>query len=163
MNLKHVPIPQGRDMLQDKDWPKVPSRREARLVPATINADATREEFDMDLPRMFSTVADEAAFFLGKPVVFFIACLSTVAWIVSGPLFGWSDTWQLVANTVTNLVTFLMVFVLQNSQNRDGAALQAKLDEVLRAVAPQNQLVGIEDLTHEEIEDIKARRAKAKA
>ena len=116
----------------------------------------------MDLPRIFSAIADEAAFVFGKPVVFLIACLSTVLWIVSGPVFGWSDTWQLVANSVTNLVTFLMVFVLQNSQNRDGAALQTKLDEVLRAVAPHNQLVGIEDLTQEEIEDIKARRSKGK-
>jgi low affinity Fe/Cu permease len=116
----------------------------------------------MDLQRTFSTIADYAAFVLGKPVVFLIACLSTLLWVFSGPVFGWSDTWQLVANTVTNLVTFLMVFVLQNSQNRDSAALQTKLDEVLRAVAPHQQLVGIEDLTQEEIQEIKERRNKVK-
>jgi low affinity Fe/Cu permease len=112
----------------------------------------------MDIARIFSGIADRAAVVFGKPVIFLAACLLTLVWIVTGPLFGWGDTWQLFANTVTNIVTFLMVFVLQNSQNRDGAALQAKLDELLRTVAPRSGLTGIEDLTQEEIEDIKRRR-----
>jgi len=110
--------------------------------------------------KIFSNFADKAAFITGKPLIFLAALAMTVAWGVSGPLFGWSDAWQLVANTVTNLATFLMVFVIQNSQNRDSAAIQAKLDEVLRTVAPNTDLTGIEDLTQEEIKDIKARRAR---
>ncbi|HLH88588.1 MAG TPA: low affinity iron permease family protein [Xanthobacteraceae bacterium] len=112
----------------------------------------------MDLPRFFSRIADHAAAVFGMPVVFLAACLTTLVWVITGPLFGWNDSWQLFANTVTNVVTFLMVFVLQNSQNRDGAALQAKLDELLRAVSPRSGLAGIEDLTQEEIDDIKKRR-----
>jgi low affinity Fe/Cu permease len=111
--------------------------------------------------KTFSNFADKAAFITGKPLVFLAALTMTVAWGASGPLFGWSDAWQLIANTVTNLATFLMVFVIQNSQNRDSAAIQAKLDEVLRTVAPNTDLTGIEDLTQEEINDIKARRARA--
>jgi low affinity Fe/Cu permease len=72
-------------------------------------------------------------------------------------MYGWSDAWQLVANTVTNVVTFIMVFVIQNSQNRDGAALQAKLDELIRSGSGSNELVGIEKLTKEEIESLKRR------
>jgi len=106
---------------------------------------------------VFSDFADSVAFITGKPLIFLAALASTFLWMMTGPVFGWSDAWQLVANTVTNLVTFLMVFVIQNSQNRDSAAIQTKLDEVLRAVAPHTKLTGIEDLTQEEIEKIKAR------
>ena len=77
------------------------------------------------------------------------------AWAVTGPLFGFSDTWQLVINTSTSIITFLMVFVIQNTQNRDGAAIQAKLDELIRVSAARNTLIGIETLTEDEIEAIK--------
>ena len=78
-------------------------------------------------------------------------------WILGGPYFGWSDTWQLVVNTGTTIATFLMVFLIQNSQNRDAAAIQAKLDELIRAVHDaRNEFVGIEHLTDEEIEAIRA-------
>jgi low affinity Fe/Cu permease len=83
-------------------------------------------------------------------------------WAVTGPLFGFSDTWQLVINTGTTIVTFLMVFLIQNTQNRDGAAIQAKLDELIRASAAQNSFVGIEHLTEEEVEDFR-RRCEARA
>jgi low affinity Fe/Cu permease len=112
----------------------------------------------MHWSRTFSEIADKAAFLLGQPHAFLAAGALTVLWVVSGPLFGWSEAWQLVANTVTNLVTFLMVFVFQNSQNRDSAATQAKLDEILRFSGRKNELAGIEDLTQEEIEEIKWRR-----
>ena len=86
----------------------------------------------------------------------FTAVLLIVVWGVTGPLFHYSDTWQLVINTATTIVTFLMVFLIQNSQNRDGAAMQAKLDELLRAVAKARaDFIGIEHLTDAEIEKIR--------
>ena len=91
----------------------------------------------MDWTRRFSQLTDQAASILGKPLAFLSTLVCTAIWLVLGPLTGWSDTWQLVANTTTNVVTFLMVFVIQNSENRDSSAIQAKLDEVLRAVAPR--------------------------
>ena len=78
-----------------------------------------------------------------------------IVWAVSGPIFGFSDTWQLIINTGTTIITFLMVFLIQNTQNRDGAALQAKLDELIRASAAHNTFIGIEHLTEEELEEIR--------
>ena len=112
--------------------------------------------------RAFSAFANQASLVLGKPKSFIAACVLAGIWLGAGPVFGWSDAWQLVANTATNVITFLMVFVLQNSQNRDSAALQAKLDEVLRSVSPGNHLEGIEDLSQDEILEIKLARLKRK-
>ena len=78
-------------------------------------------------------------------------------WGLTGPVFGFSDTWQLVINTGTTIVTFLMVFLIQNTQNRDGAAIQVKLDELIRTSAAQNLYIGIERLTEEELEEIRKR------
>ena len=79
-----------------------------------------------------------------------------MVWGVTGPLFGYSDSWQLVINTGTTIVTFLMVFLIQNTQNRDAAAMQAKLDELIRSVeAARGQFIGIEHLTEEQIEAIR--------
>ena len=80
-----------------------------------------------------------------------------ILWAVSGPFFGFSDTWQLVINTGTTIVTFLMVFLIQNSQNRDSAAIQVKLDELIRVSEARNSLVGIEHLTDDELEDIRSK------
>jgi low affinity Fe/Cu permease len=88
--------------------------------------------------------------------------LSIVVWIASGPVFGFSDTWQLIINTSTTIITFLMVFLIQNSQNRDNAALQVKLDELIRVSTVQNMFVGIEKLTDEELEEIR-RKCEARA
>ena len=82
---------------------------------------------------LFTRFANWASRFTGSPACFVIAVLVVVAWMVSGPIFKYSDTWQLVINTGTTIVTFLMVFLIQNSQNRDGEALQIKLDELIRA------------------------------
>ena len=100
----------------------------------------------------------------GTSTAFILACLVIIVWIATGPLFHFSDTWQLVINTGTTIVTFLMVFLIQNSQNRDSAAIQVKLDELIRVSTAQNSFVGIEHLTHDELEEIRdkcERRAEA--
>src|SRR5947209_20621941 len=93
---------------------------------------------------------------LGHPAVFVTACLSIVLWGITGPFFGWSDTWQLVINTGTTIVTFLMVFVIQNTQNRDTEAIQLKLDELIRVnVAARNSLMSLEEKPESEVEEVK--------
>lgn len=108
------------------------------------------------IDHLFTRIASAVARAAGQPLAFVIALLIIIVWGTSGPLFGYSDTWQLVINTGTTIVTFLMVFVIQNSQNRDSAALQAKLDELIRAVdGARNGFVGIEHLTDHEIERLR--------
>jgi low affinity Fe/Cu permease len=108
--------------------------------------------------RLFTRIAELTSFAAGQPLAFVTAAGLILLWIATGPIFGWTDTWQLVVNTATTIVTFLMVFLIQNSQNRDAAAIQAKLDEVIRAIGnARNEFIGIEHLTDSEIEEIKAR------
>ena len=108
------------------------------------------------MDRVFTRIASAIAFLAGRPLSFILALLVIVVWAVTGPLFQWSDTWQLVINTGTTVVTFLMVFLIQNSQNRDAAAMQAKLDELIRAQkGARGQFIGIEHLTDEQIEAIR--------
>ena len=91
-----------------------------------------------------------------------MGCVALViVWAVSGPLFGFSDTWQLVINTGTTIITFLMVFLIQNTQNRDGAAIQAKLDELIRVSEGKNRFIGIEHLTETEVEEIRRKCERA--
>jgi low affinity Fe/Cu permease len=104
--------------------------------------------------QIFTHFSSAIAHAAGKPVTFVLACAIIIAWAVSGPVFGFSDTWQLVINTGTTIITFLMVFVIQNTQNRDGKALQAKLDELIRASAAHNTFIGIEHLTEEELAEM---------
>jgi low affinity Fe/Cu permease len=115
--------------------------------------------------RLFTDFATKVAHASGKPLTFAI-CVGIVAlWATSGPLFGFSDSWQLFINTGTTIVTFLMVFLIQNTQNRDGAAIQTKLDEIIRSSAAQNRFIGIEHLTEEEVEELRKKcetRAKTK-
>lgn len=114
--------------------------------------------------RLFTSFSNWVAQVSGRPLTFTISLAVILTWALSGPLFGFSDTWQLVVNTGTTIVTFLMVFLIQNTQNRDGAAIQAKLDELIRASAAQNVFIGIEHLTQEELDEIRARcEAKARA
>jgi low affinity Fe/Cu permease len=101
----------------------------------------------------FSRLATYTAHTAGRPATFALCCLTVAAWAVTGPLFHYSDTWQLVINTGTTIVTFLMVFLIQNTQNRDGAALQAKLDELIRANHDaRNAYMGIEKLPESKLE-----------
>jgi low affinity Fe/Cu permease len=107
--------------------------------------------------KFFSDIASKSAIWMGQPSAFIGATLACVVWAISGPLFNYSDTWQLVINTATTVLTFLAVFLIQNSQNRDGAAIQAKLDELLRAVdKAREQFIGIEHLTDQQIELVRA-------
>lgn len=112
----------------------------------------------------FNAWANVASRLAGRATTFALAAAVIVIWAVTGPLFRFSDTWQLVINTGTTIVTFLMVFLIQNSQNRDSAAIQVKLDEIIRNSNVRNSFVGIEHLTDEEIEDLREKceqRAKA--
>jgi low affinity Fe/Cu permease len=109
------------------------------------------------LDRFFTWFATRISFLSGQPAAFVLAVATILVWGVTGPVFGFSDTWQLVINTGTTIVTFLMVFLIQNSTNRDAAALQAKLDELLRAVqGARPQFIGIEHLGEKQLEEIRA-------
>lgn len=106
---------------------------------------------------IFSRVAHWTAQQCGRAHTFAAACTIVVVWGISGPLFGYSDTWQLVINTGTTIVTFLMVFLMQNTQNRDTAAIQLKLDELIRANEnARNAMLALEDLTEDQLKRLKA-------
>jgi low affinity Fe/Cu permease len=109
----------------------------------------------------FAKMAQRSAKVTGSSPAFITVCLLTLVWLVSGPLFHWSDTWQLVINTVSNIVAMLMLFLIQNTQNRESAALQLKADELLRAMrGAQNSFINLEELSEEDLERIKERYAK---
>ena len=107
--------------------------------------------------RIFGDVANKTSQAAGRASAFMLAAGVVLVWAITGPLFQYSDTWQLVINTGTTIVTFLMVFLIQNSQNRDSAAIQVKLDELIRVSSARNSFVGIEHLTDEELEDIRTK------
>src|SRR5437868_3300967 len=106
--------------------------------------------------RFFNWCATKTSAGAGHPITFGTAVGVIIVWAATGPLFGYSDTWQLVINTGTTIVTFLMVFLIQNSTNRDAAAMQAKLDELLRAVTKaRSEFIGIEHLSEKQLEQIR--------
>lgn len=108
------------------------------------------------LNRGFTAFANQVAHLAGRPVSFVLCCLTILVWAITGPIFHYSDTWQLIINTGTTIITFLMVFLIQNTQNRDGAAVQAKLDELIRALeGARNHFIGIEHLTEDQLEAIR--------
>jgi low affinity Fe/Cu permease len=110
----------------------------------------------MTMNAAFSRFATAVSHVMGKPIAFISALAVVCVWAVSGPFFGFSEVWQLVINTGTTIVTFLMIFVLQNSQNRDGQALQAKLDElILTSKGAENKFIGIEKLDEQELRELK--------
>ena len=108
------------------------------------------------MQRFIAAIASRGAYLMGHPAAFLLSTLSCIIWAATGPVFNYSDTWQLVINTGTTVLTFLAVFLIQNSQNRDGAAIQAKLDEIIRsAKEARSAFVGIEHLTDLEIAQVK--------
>jgi low affinity Fe/Cu permease len=107
------------------------------------------------ISRIFGNFANSVARATGRPSAFIMALAVIVVWATTGPASGYSDTWQLIINTGTTVVTFLMVFLIQNSQNRDNAAIQVKLDELIRVSTVQNMFVGIEHLTEGEIDELR--------
>ena len=114
--------------------------------------------------RIFSDVANKTSQAAGRASAFILAVGVILVWAITGPLFQYSDTWQLVINTGTTIVTFLMVFLIQNSQNRDSAAIQVKLDELIRVSTVHNSFIGIEHLSDDELAQIRSKcetRAKA--
>jgi low affinity Fe/Cu permease len=114
--------------------------------------------------KFFGELANRTSLAAGRATTFLLAVGVVGVWAISGPVFKFSDTWQLVINTGTTIVTFLMVFLIQNSQNRDSAAIQVKLDELIRVGAARNSLVGIEHLTDDEIEELRTKcEARARA
>jgi low affinity Fe/Cu permease len=92
---------------------------------------------------------------VGSPIAFFLSIVIVAAWAMTGPLFGFTDTWQLIINTATTIVTFLVVFLIQNTQNRDARAIHLKLDELIRGLrGARNKLIDLEDLTDEELDQL---------
>ena len=111
--------------------------------------------------RGFRQFARSSSRWTGRPIAFTLAVVFILVWLVTGPIFHFSDTWQLVINTATTIITFLMVFLIQNTQNRDSEAVQLKLDELLRSTpGAHNALLEIEELSEEELDEIKACYAK---
>jgi low affinity Fe/Cu permease len=109
------------------------------------------------MDQLFTRIASRIAALVGRPGTFILAAMAIVLWGLTGPYFGFSDTWQLVVNTSTTIITFLIVFLIQNSQNRDAAAIQAKLDELIRAMdGARNHFIGIEHLADHEVEAIRS-------
>jgi low affinity Fe/Cu permease len=121
----------------------------------------TGEMAPMKKANGFTRFSNQAAHYVGRPVVFLIACVLVVVWAITGPFVGYSDAWQLTINTGTTIITFLMVFLIQNTQNRDAAAVQIKLDELIRATEQaHNSLLNLEELSEEDIENFRQRYIK---
>lgn len=137
------------------------SKRKTKSVDLKSGASTKPES---RVSQMFGKIASATSFAAGRATTFLMAVGVVVIWAVTGPLFDFSDTWQLVINTGTTIVTFLMVFLIQNSQNRDSAAIQTKLDELIRVGGARNSFVGIEHLTDDELDDIRKKcEARARA
>jgi low affinity Fe/Cu permease len=125
------------------------------MTNAAIHHDADSSTNGWRLGAHFSRFSQATAHWTGHPTTFLLAVTIVVVWVVTGPLFNYSDSWQLVINTGTTIVTFLMVFLIQNTQNRDTMALQLKLSELVLALkGAQNKFADIEDMSDEELEEL---------
>lgn len=119
------------------------------------------EKYSSGGGRIFDKLANGTAWLAGQPASFLISVSLIAIWVTTGPIFRYSDTWQLVVNTGTTVVTFLMVFLIQHTQNRDALAVQVKLDELVRALEPaNNQMVGIEKLPEAEVKSLEEKVLK---
>lgn len=104
---------------------------------------------------MFRKLAQMCSDFIGKPIAFFLSVVAVVVWAILGPVFQYSDTWQLVINTSTTIITFLMIFLVQNTQNRDAKATHLKIDEIIRSMkGARNILIDIEDESDQKMKDL---------
>ncbi|HZZ67686.1 MAG TPA: low affinity iron permease family protein [Phenylobacterium sp.] len=112
------------------------------------------------MEKLFAKFANSTARVAGSPLAFLVCLASVIVWGATGPMFKYSETWQLVINTGTTIVTFLMVFLIQNSQNRDGLAIQTKLDELIRASDAEDEFMGIEKLTDHELDRLHEKCAR---
>jgi len=112
---------------------------------------------------LFTRVAKKTAQFTGRPIAFGLAVGTILVWLITGPIFDYSDTWQLIINTGTTVITFLMVFLIQNTQNRDTAAIQIKLDELIRVSQAHNALMDLEELEEVELEKFRKKYQKLAA
>jgi len=132
-------------------------------MPVRKNDEGSPERWWPNAAEVFSALANRTSQAAGRASTFAVAVAVVVIWGLTGPIFNFSDTWQLIINTGTTIVTFLMVFLIQNSQNRDSAAIQVKLDELIRTGEARNSFVGIEHLTDEELAELRAKcEARAK-
>lgn len=129
------------------------AKRKLSVKSSTKTVEQKVKEREHSEQGWFSRAACEIAHLSGKPVTFLIAAAAVILWAVSGPFFGFSDTWQLVINTSTTIITFLMVFLIQNTQNRDTAAMQIKLAElIIQLKGADNKLAAAEDLSDKDLE-----------
>lgn len=132
---------------QDRDWVGADQRSRKEVGMTTSGS--------RSIKKTFADAAARVSVAAGRPMAFGLALCIIIIWVLSGPSSRYSDTWQLVIFSGTTIVTFLMVFLIQNTQNRDSAAIQTKLDELIRASRAQNAFIGIEHLTQEEIEELR--------
>jgi len=133
-----------------------PNKPDVTGEPSQAGPTANRGVNHHSHPTWFGQTAQKTAIWAGRPATFFLAVSVVLIWGITGPLFRFSDTWQLVINTGTTIVTFLMVFLIQNSQNRDTVALHLKLDELLRSIkSARNDIIDLEECDDEELERIR--------
>lgn len=146
-------------MAQARSKPKVVAESSRTAVKLSSEPSHSRKAAPSDRSNgwseMFSRMACTTAHWMGKPIAFLVAAALVIIWAATGPLFNYSDTWQLVINTSTTIVTFLMVFLIQNTQNRDTMALQLKLSELILVISEaENRFATAEDLSDEELEKL---------
>jgi low affinity Fe/Cu permease len=133
---------------------KKPANPSAKRAPLSA-VDIARDHTEKGWRATFATFSKQTSGAVGSPLMFLIALAIVLIWGITGPMFGFSDTWQLVINTGTTIVTFLMVFLIQATQNRDAKALHFKLDELIHAVrGAHEELIDVEDLTNEELDEL---------
>ena len=144
-------------MARAKSKPKIVAaeNRDAKTSAKADVKDVKKEQKAWNWSEMFSQVSCVIAHWMGKPIAFLVAAALVIVWALTGPLFNYSDTWQLVINTSTTIITFLMVFLIQNTQNRDTMALQLKLSELILVISEaENRFAGAEDLSEQELEKL---------